>query len=152
MPTCLFKIKIKHKRVLDPLLRIYMYMFHTPFIFTHVIDAKHCGANHLGRIQNRNKTCLDANHPVKTCLRPQMILILVVAFLIFLGGIFSCIQLCLLKSVRKGGIYMCIPSDSYDQSYSKTRASLIRSHLRTINRPIIWFYVLSYRSILQHKL
>lgn len=30
---------------------------------------------------------------------------LVVAFVIFLGGIFSCIQLCQLKSVGKGGIY-----------------------------------------------
>lgn len=44
---------------MDYSLHIDVYMFHTSFIFTHVIDAKHRNANHL-----RAKRFIGAKLPV----------------------------------------------------------------------------------------
>lgn len=58
---------------LDYLLHIYMYMFPSSFTFTHVINAKHHGANHLRVNQNRSEpsqgeTCIGAKHPIANYL------------------------------------------------------------------------------------
>lgn len=55
-------------------------------------------------------------------------MILAVAFLIFSGGILSCIQLSLLTGIGNWRYTVYIPSDSYENSYDDThdRTSVVR--------------------------
>lgn len=83
------------------------------------------------------------------CFRPQLTLNLAVAFIIFLGGIFLCIQLQTEdRRKRAGNVY--IPP--LIRTMKRRRALHVLSHWRTFNRPIIQSFVRPYRIILQQSL
>lgn len=85
------------------------------------------------------------------CFRPQLTLNLAVAFVIFLGGIFLCIQL-ETEDRRKRAENVYIPPLIRTIKRMVGRALHVLSHWRTFNRPIIQSFVRPYRIILQQSL